>query len=177
MKRVAPSIAGGIVALGRFQRQQDFPHKPPTPLRGWLEDVRIATHPPPRVHNGLQGQSACSSTLVILFYDHRFFFVSCIANFELGLCDIPVLYLINKSGRGKPRPDSYRKTAFCFQSEYSKNDVNYRSANACCKFRVVMFATPLRRNHSSSAGSFTVHAETPIPSFASTSISRRVTSH
>ncbi|MDD6605540.1 MAG: hypothetical protein PUE96_06445, partial [Oscillospiraceae bacterium] len=35
------------------------------------------------------------------------FFAYCIANFELGLCDIPLLFLVNKSDRGKTRPDKY----------------------------------------------------------------------
>lgn len=48
-------------------------------------------HPPPRAHNGSHGQTRRESTLAIPSCAHRFFFVYCIANFDCGLRDIPLL--------------------------------------------------------------------------------------
>ena len=59
------------------------------------------THLTPRAHNGSQGQPGFKSTLVSSFYDHRFFFVDCIANFDLGLRDIPIFFSLSINPAGQ----------------------------------------------------------------------------
>ena len=58
-------------------------------------DVRLKSH---TLANSLTFNSLFSK-LGGPLYGHMFFFVYCIANFELGLCDIPFLFLVNKSSR------------------------------------------------------------------------------
>ena len=49
----------------------------------------------------LSGNEAAQGNCVGLLFDY------CIANFDLGFCDIPLLFRVNKSGRDTPRPDRY----------------------------------------------------------------------
>ena len=76
--------------LAIFQ-QQIFFHKSPTPLRMWLEGVRMASisrRGHTTAHRAKQGKNCyllCSSVSAV-------FFTYCIANFDSGHCDIPVLF-------------------------------------------------------------------------------------
>lgn len=72
-------------------QQQIFFHKSPTPLWMWLEGVRMASisrRGHTTAHRAKQGKNCCllcSSVSAV-------FFTYCIANFDSGHCDIPVLF-------------------------------------------------------------------------------------
>ena len=85
-----------VLLSQKVRKGRDGPH--------FLSDFnRVAFwyhHPPPRTHNGLQGQSECDSMHMIPFCGQRFFFAYCIANFELGLCDIPLFFSLSANPAG-----------------------------------------------------------------------------
>lgn len=102
-------------------QQQIFFHKSPTPLWMWLEGVRMASisrRGHTTAHRAKQGKNCCllcSSVSAV-------FFIYCIANFDSGHCDIPVLFSCKQIPPGQAPAGMVTDEVdlnFCLQTAFS----------------------------------------------------------